>query len=71
VSQHNECLMLLGLSQYTHYLIIFFPLIAFLEALCVLLTTTGFHCLLQWDVSEIPGGHSGLLFQVNLPFHDL
>lgn len=49
----------------------FSPLIAFLEALCVLLTTTGFHCLLQWDVSEIPGGHSGLLFQVNLPFHDL
>ena len=42
MSQHNECLMLLGLSQYTHYLIIFFPLIAFLEALCVLLTTTDF-----------------------------
>lgn len=46
-----------------------FSLLSLLRALCKLLTTTGFHCLLQCEVSEIPGGHSDLPFQVNLSFH--
>lgn len=62
--------MLLGLSQYTHSYN--FPPDYFASGLlCVANKKTGFHCSLQCDVLKIPGGNSGLLFQVTLSFPHL